>query len=339
MGEKNVLLIGAGGVGTIVAYGIEYVGKAKLSIVVRRDYKKVVEHGYDITSTDYGEVKGWKPDVVYSSVEEAAKSGIEFDFVVITTKNLPEITKVEELVEPVVTPKKTGIVLIQNGFDLGRPFFAKYPENVVISGVTNIGSHNANGVIHQTQKDRNSISYFDNKNLSAEVQKQKALEFIDLYSNEHNEIDYQPNYKYMRYKKLVYNATLNTTCTLTGTDTGRLDNSGTLDSVVVPAMREVVAVAKADGVDLPEDTINVMIHSDDGDYFEPSMLVDSKKGNPLELQVILGNLLTVAKELKVETPTLTLLYNLLTAVQYRLMEKNGYITLPEKRPIVDRYFS
>ena len=69
------------------------------------------------------------------------------------------------------------------------------------------------------------------------------------------------------------------------------------------------------------------------------MGVDVQKGNPIELEVILGNLLTVARELKVETPTLDILYELLKVVQFRLKEKQGLITLPEERPINDKHWS
>ncbi|GMF53576.1 unnamed protein product [[Candida] boidinii] len=68
------------------------------------------------------------------------------------------------------------------------------------------------------------------------------------------------------------------------------------------------------------------------------MRVDVKKGNPIELEVILGNLLTVARELKVETPVLDVIYNLLKAVQFRLKEGQGLITLPKDRPIEDKFY-
>ena len=63
--KPNVVLIGAGGVGTIVGYGIHYVGKANLDFVVRRDYEKVKQSGYQIDSCDYGEIENWKPDHIY----------------------------------------------------------------------------------------------------------------------------------------------------------------------------------------------------------------------------------------------------------------------------------
>lgn len=343
-GEKaNVLLIGSGGVGTIVAYGIDYVGKSRLDLVVRRDYETVKESGYDIDSCDYGEITGWKPDNIFPSVEDAGQAavsdGFEYDFIVICTKNLPDVLKLEDLIEPVVVPGYTTIVLMQNGFDLARPFFQKYPENVVVSGVSHIGSHNHNGKVKQTQQDRTYIAYFENPNLSAEVQESRSKGFIAIYSNDKNSCKYYPSAKETRYMKLVYNATMNTVCSLTGVDTGRLELCGGLEAISIPAMREVVAVAKADGVDLPADCISNAIHSDDGDWFTPSMAVDVAKGNPIELEVILGNLLTVARELKVETPTLSLLYELLKVVQFRLKEKQGLVTLPEKRPIHDKFWS
>lgn len=338
MTKPNVLLIGAGGVGAIVAYTLDRNGKSDLSIVVRRDYDKVSQTGYDIDSIDYGHVKGWKPKQIYHSVE-AASSGVPYDFVIVSTKNLPDVIKMEDVVEPVITPGVTTIVLIQNGFDNGRPYIAKYPENVCLSGVSHIGSHNHNGVIDQSQPDKCVISYFENTNLALDLQKEKAEQFVDLYSNDINDVSYFADVKWYRYRKLVYNATLNTVCALVDLDTGRLQMSGTLESVSIPAMREVIKVAKSDGVELPKDIINEIVHSDDGGYFEPSMRVDVRKGNPIELETILGSLLRVAREKNVDTPVLDLVYKLLEAVQFRLKEGKGIITVPEDRPEDDKHYA
>lgn len=338
MTGNKVLLVGAGGVGAIVAYGIYLAGKSELSLVVRRDFEKVSCAGFNINSIDYGTIQGWKPDFLYPSVEAAAASGTVYDYVIITTKNLPDIVKAEELVEPVVTPVVTSVVLIQNGFDLCRPFFDKYPENVIISGTTYVGSHNFNGSVHQTQPDKTFLGSGKNPHLPQDLQERKVKEFVGIYTNGRNQPVYISNEKEYRYSKLIYNATMNTCCALAGVDTGRLELAGSLDAVTIPAMREVVAIAKADGVDLPDDAVNKAIHSDDGDWFEPSMLVDVKKGNPIELEVILGNVLRVAEELQVKTPCLSLLYGLLKAVQFKLKEDQGHFSLPAKRPISNRYY-
>lgn len=336
MTKPNVLLIGCGGVGTIVAYALEYAGKSNLSVVVRRDYSKVIESGYELNSCDYGHITGWKPAHIYPNIDAAAAT--KYDYVIISTKNLPDVVKMEDQIEPVVTDGKTTIILIQNGFGIERPFIKKYPHNYCLSGVEHIGSHNKNGVITQTQHEKCLISYFENPKFSVDDQIKAAKDFIAIYDNPKHDVVYFPSVKFYRYRKLVYNSTLNTVCALTGVDTGRLLMAGTLETVSVPAMREVVKIAKADGVELPDDVIDSVVHSDDGSYFEPSMRVDVKKGNPIELQAILGNLLVRAKELKVETPVLQLLYNLLLAVQFRLKEGKGLVTVPEKRPVVTKHF-
>lgn len=334
----NVLILGTGGVGAMVAYGISYTNKSHLSLIVRSSFEKVKREGFDINSVDYGTVDHWIPETVYRSIEEAAKSGPVFDYIVISTKNCPDIVKLEDMIEPIVVDGKTSIVLFQNGIEIERPFFKKYPNNIVISGVTFIGSDNKHGKVTQHLHDYALVSYFENPNLSDEIQEKKTKEFIEIYNNEKIDITYHPNTKYCRYQKIIYNAALNTTACLTGVDTGRLYMAGATESIVVPAMREVVKIAKADGVTFPENIIDETVRRDQSSWYSPSMLLDHKHNNPIELEIILGNLVTRAHELNIEIPILTLLYDLLKVVQFKLKEANGYITLPKERPIHDKVF-
>lgn len=336
--QPRVLIVGTGGLGTIVACAIKYKGQAHVSVVVRSDFKHVNEHGWKITSCDYGNHSNWKPDAVYPTIEDASKAGV-YDYVVVTTKNIPEISKVEDLVEPVITEKLTTVVLIQNGFDLGRPFVRKYPENMCLSGVSYICSTNHDGVINHTKTDETLISYFNNDAFTKDQQRDRCMQFIDIYKNDKNIIKFEDDVKTCRYNKLVWNATYNTICALTGLDIGRLEMAGTLDSLAVPAMREVMKVAKADGVELSHDLINTLTHITEGRYYKPSMQLDVERSNPLENEVILGNVLVVAKELGVETPILNVIYQLLRAVQFRIMEEKGYVSVPEVCPKLTKYYS
>lgn len=336
MERLNILIIGMGGVGTIVAYGIHYNKSASLS-VVSRSHSNTSNTAWQINSCDYGQISDWKPEFIYPSIEEAARAR-HYDFIVVTTKNIPDYEPLEETVESVITRKKTVIVLIQNGFDLGLPFIEKYPDNICLSGVSYIGSSCSNKIVNHTLKDKCIISYFENPNLSIEEQESKAKQFIQLYSNNRNEIIFSSDVKLARYKKLVYNATKNTVAALTGLDTGRLELFGALESVSLPAMKEVVEIAKADGIILPSDIINTACTSDNKIWYKPSMLIDIEKEQPVEVEVILGNLLKIAKSLNVQTPVLNVLYGLLKAMQNKIKETKGLISLPEKRPESSKYY-
>lgn len=334
----KVLVVGTGGLGSIVAFALSYTAKASVSVVVRSDYEKVKRDGWEINSCDYGHVKGWKPEAIYPSIEEAGKSNV-YDYVVVTTKNIPEVSKVEDIIEPVVTNGLTAIVLIQNGFDLGKPFLEKYPNNYCLSGVSYIGSSNHSGVINHTKDDDIIISYFNNPLFTKEQQREKCKEFIELYQNDCNKVRFEDDVKACRYGKLLWNATYNTICALTRLDTGRLELSGTFEALAVPAMREIVQVAKVDGVEFPKDIINTTSHISDGLYYKPSMLLDVERGNPMELEIILGNVLKVSRELGVETPILSVLYHLLKGIQFKILEDCQLIEVPKTRPNLNKFYS
>ncbi|OVF07415.1 putative 2-dehydropantoate 2-reductase [Clavispora lusitaniae] len=330
----NILVFGSGGVGSIAAYALDLAEDTSVTTIIRSDYDQVTKNGYKITSVDYGTIEAYKPSNVVKSIDEAKAHG-PFDYVVISTKNTPDITKTEELVEPTISEGKTVILLMQNGIGIEESFLTKYPNNIVLSGVSMISSTNYDGVIDHVGHDFLKVGYFENPNIPIEKQKQAALQFVSLYHNGKNECVYDEDVKYTRWRKLVYNATLNSICTLTNVDVGRLQLFGGVDSLVRSAMKEVLAIAKSDGVELDESIIDFMIHSDDGVYYAPSMLVDLRKGNYIELEVISGNPVKIAQKNGVEAPTLTLIYNLLKVIQMRIKEAKGAISVPEIRPVPD----
>lgn len=56
-------------------------------------------------------------------------------------------------------------------------------------------------------------------------------------------------------------------------------------------------------------------------FYSPSMCVDVRKGQLMELEIILGNPMRIAKENNVPTPILSTIYPLLKLVQFRLKEE------------------
>lgn len=332
MTQYKVLLVGSGGVGTVASVALEKSGEAQVTSVLRRDYDHVVKNGFRIESPDYGHLEGWRPSKIANSIENAVElnNGEPFDYIVVCTKVLPEVQRTEELIAKAVTPGKTKIVLIQNGIDIERPVADRFPDNVVLSGVTMIGVTNYNGHVKQFEHDYLSIGYFASGHQPESVQEAEAKEFIRVYGTCNKHAKYIPDLVYARWRKLVYNSTLNTVCALTQLDTTRLYLCGIDEAVVLPAMLEIKAIAeKAMGKSLPEDIEKFMLSADDGLFYKPSMQVDEEKGNPMELEAILGNPLRIARDLGVPAPTLNLVYHLLRGVQYRLLEKRGDVTTPE----------
>ena len=257
-----------------------------------------------------------------SSVTEAA-TDTTYDFVVVTMKALPDIYSLSAIIQPVVTPGVTSIVLIQNGLDIEIPIVDAFPTCAVISGVSMIGSRVTNGyIVYHEDPDDIKLGPYYHTGLSRETQLSRTKLFVDIYrAGGAAKVVLVEDVVTARWRKLLWNGTFNTLCTLTRMDVGSLQRGGGKESLLIPAMKEMEAVANAAGYAFPEDAVHETV---DGvpptSLFRPSMLVDLEKGKPLELEVILGAPLRYARKLGVETPVLGMVYDLLKVVQWQVLE-------------------
>ncbi|KAE8162297.1 ketopantoate reductase PanE/ApbA-domain-containing protein [Aspergillus tamarii] len=308
--KANILLIGSGGVGTIAALNLEAGKLAHVTAVLRSNYQAVLSNGFNITSCDHGVLKGWKPTTITNRIPGTTPESPKHDYIVCTTKVITDCPpSTVDLIKPAVTPGHTVIVLIQNGLNIEKPYFAAFPENIVLSGISMIDSHEvAPGVIEHGSADDLVIGAFRNPSLNVTVEAAAAQRFVRLYA-----------------------AAGKTKCIL-GPDVAyrriRLADDA-VEMLVRPAMEEIRAAARSAGVDLPEDVCEKVIEAYPVTmYLPPSMLEDVWKGNLVEVESIVGEPLRVGRANGVAMPTLSVLYNLLKGVQWRTKEKRGLIEIP-----------
>ncbi|SCU92042.1 LADA_0F13872g1_1 [Lachancea dasiensis] len=346
--KPSCLVIGAGGVGVIAAYSLFRADRSEVSMVVRSDYDHVVKQGYSIDSCDYGTIENWKPHRLYKTAEAASASGQFFDFIVVTVKNIPDGPKdstVHEIVRPVVDSnhaldptRTTSVLLIQNGLDIEKELLEHFDPNEynlsILSGVQLIGSTKLGaGKIVQKGQDRLSVAPFDNTDVKGV---ERAKLFITLYSNKgHNLVDCEPNVKYTRWRKLLYNAVVNPTAALAQLDATRclkFSNGGmsTENCIWRPGMMEIIAIAASEGVTIDPKEMDFFLDITKSMMHKPSMCVDYEKGQLMELEVILGNPLKVAERNGVPAPTLSVLYHLMTILQGKIKESKGIVRFDEE---------
>lgn len=197
------------------------------------------------------------------------------------------------------------------------------------------------GVILEDDPDRLSVGVFPLPNgseapLSAVAAVKK---FVDLYAASGKAVvEYNPDVKYERWRKLLYNATWNPVCALADQDTGRMrlvapdsDPLSPVNLLLRPAMREVIAVARADGITLDEAMVEGVIESEPVEvHCQPSMLQDSRKGRMWEFENLIGDVVRIAGEKKVDVPVLGTIYGLARAKMWALSEKWGVVDKDEE---------
>lgn len=339
---SKVLVIGMGGVGTISSYILQSFNEdVEVTSVIRSDYDKVTSEGYTLyplavnAKIEDSKPVSFTPKNVVKLLDDACQFG-PFDFIIVSVKVIPKPKgnvwdMVYELKDQLIKPKETGIVLLQNGINLEKNW-APFGDSVtLISGVSYISSTNSKGTITMYGAERVSFGLFDNS------QDKKVFDnFIKIYSQpEFNEVEIDENCRFTRMKKLLYNASYNTVCTLTDADVGLMyEVEGVIEEVIAPVMYEIKKVANQDLERLKldkfitdkeiEDMIKFTKEIDAPTNYQPSMLVDARNNRPIELESILGNLIEIYKinnpeaDLKQEIPYLKLIYHTLKVLLYKL---------------------
>ncbi|KAK6462924.1 ketopantoate reductase PanE/ApbA C terminal-domain-containing protein [Scheffersomyces coipomensis] len=352
----KILCVGLGGVGVMAAYTLKKNNGSdiELTAVIRSDYDLVTREGYTISSCDYGgrkegedSIKGFKPDVIVKSVEDI-HSG-PFDYILISTKVVPSEFNIWDQIKhntsKLIKPDfGTSIVLVQNGIDI-ESYWSDIEGVNLISGVSYISSTNNKGHVTQFSHDTLVLGLFDIKKVHDKQAVSSLETLIKLYDNGINSTKLDHNARFTRWKKLIYNAAYNTVCCLTDLDVGKVyelkDSKQIIDKVFYPLMKEVQYIANLDlkqydygdyNQYITEENITNMIRDtelfDAPENYQPSMLVDSRNGRLIELEIILGNILKVYQqikgndnEIKKDLPYLNFLYYLLSMVQHRLEQK------------------
>ncbi|THX80241.1 2-dehydropantoate 2-reductase family protein [Aureobasidium pullulans] len=326
--RARILVVGSGGIGTIAALNLHVGGACHVTMVLRSSYQKVLENGFSIDSFDHGKLEGWKPDSILPGVPSVSTDDQAqwFDLVVCATKNLPDASPTLQIIKPAITPGHTNIVLLQNGLNIETTFLQHFPTNMILSGISYTSSHEtSSGVIVQSHPDDLIIGAFahhDNHNLSGG--NETARTFVDLYG-----IAGKTNCTFTqctqreRWRKLIYNATFNPVCAILNADTGDLRQWQAIDDLVRPAMQEIVSVANVKGYTFTANIVDETIAMDEAcGASRPSMSYDVAKGNLIEVEILLGEVVREGDECDVPVPTLRCLYHLCKAIQLRTLHKH-----------------
>ena len=273
-----------------------------------------------------------------SPAAAAAAASHPWDFVIVTTKALPDRSDDAALIAPLITPGTTTILLIQNGVGVEAPYRTRFPSNPIISAVTVISAEQTSpGTVRQHRWTRLHLGPYSHSASTSEHEEghvspdleslglarahQIGDYFARLGSIKDVEIADELDLQLIRWHKLCINAAFNPSAVLSG---GR----GNADMVLDPELRIHLkaimqeiwdAVPKIlGGRVFPAELASperILKSTERNVGSRPSMLVDWEAGRPMELEVILGNPVRIARGKGVELGRMQSLYALLRSAQ------------------------
>ncbi|CEL61398.1 hypothetical protein RSOLAG1IB_12449 [Rhizoctonia solani AG-1 IB] len=128
MVHDDILLVGFGAVGVIYALILSKTPSTRVTVIARGNFDKVSTKGIHIKSKRHGDIPGWKPDRVVSSVAEAADRA--YKYVLIATKALPDVNPTPAILAPLLTEEYSKqyasptFVILQNGLGVEKDLYA-----------------------------------------------------------------------------------------------------------------------------------------------------------------------------------------------------------------------
>lgn len=325
----QTLIVGAGAIGAFYASRLATVPDVAISVICRSNYRAVKSNGFKITSPQYGDYT-FMPANTFSNPEEARTSGIKWDYIVVSTKALPDVSDDSTILEGLVGDK-TAIVLIQNGLGVEEPYTKRFPTAAICSAVTIATcAQPEHGIIKHNRWTRiNSgpyLPHLDTGNSHASdariteqndafiaLLKEGGIKDAEAYSHAKLQL--------VRWHKIAINASFNPTSVITlGSPNAAMASEPELQIHIRGVMQEILDTApKILGQPFPKEfatpdaIVRSTIRNTSGS--KPSMAMDWEQGKRMETEVILGNPIRIARSRGFEMPRLQSLYAMVRMMQ------------------------
>jgi 2-dehydropantoate 2-reductase len=322
----QILIVGAGAIGAFYGSRLAQLQDVHVSVVCRSNYSAVSQNGFSINSPTYGSYS-FIPHQTFPNPAAAIQCGTKFDYLVVSTKALPDVSDDSEILKDLVY-ENTAIVLIQNGLGVEDPYSKRFPSTTILSAVTIASAAQPeHGIIKHNRWTRISIGPYLPSGTSKEQETkgtQQNHAFVHLLRDggiKDAEEYTHSKLQIVRWHKIAINASMNPSAVLSG---GTPNQAMTLDSELYIHLRgimdEVLSTAeKVLGISMPKSlaTSEAILKSTmkNTSGSKPSMLLDWESGKKMELEVILGNPIRIARGHGLEMPRMQTLYALLKRAQ------------------------
>lgn len=295
--QGSVGLIGFGAIGTPIAHKL-YNKYHDRFILIASGKRREKLQNQEIT------INGEKfhPTVV-SSKQEVRDS---LQLLIVCVKNYQLMDALGDIRS--VISEQTIILPLQNGISSYEFFSKEFPDNIVLQGYVQ-GPN--------TRKTESDFEYTNPGVMHIGDQVRSILDIAaDVYAflNQAGiEVHLEQDIRLMVWKKWMLNVAGNSVTALTNADYKDFKDSIDLQTLCVSAMREFVAVAQAEGIQLTETDIQDVI-----DYYvnykgskRTSMLEDVSNRRKTENDYLAGKIVELSKKHSLETPIISSLYLLM----------------------------
>lgn len=304
--SPRVAWVGVGAIGLLYGASLARAG-VETHLLLRSDYDAAMSGGIGVRSID-GDFR--VPPGAFHGHQTSGSIPTP-DLVVVSTKTTAN-GELPEILRPMVGAG-TYILTLQNGLGNEACLAEHFGGERVLGGMAYVSVHRiAPATAEHQHGGRLTIGRFAGPpNAGTEA-------VAGLLRRTGFPVEVLPSLTVGRWDKQLWNIPFNGLGAAMGANTEVLLRTDEGRSLVRGVMREVVAVARSEGVgerDLPDSLIESKIRFTLGmGPYRTSMQLDRESGRPMEIDSIIGSVLRLAKNHSISTPLLEVLQVQLRAI-------------------------
>ena len=287
----RIAVFGAGGVGAFFG-GLLVRGGADVHFIARGPQLEALRRrGILIRSLRLGDVQ---VPPVHAESDPARIGPCDLVLVCVKAHQTPQI--LDDLASLVT--EGTTLVTLQNGVESDEPLAARFGPWRIVPGVVYVGATlEEPGVVSHVAAGTIAIGVRDGGDAArlpvVAAALQQSGQPVTIVENIQSE----------RWRKLLWNASFNPVSAITQRTPRDLVSVPSTRRLLADLMREVIAVAAAHGIPLPDAAIEEQLAwTERAQAIRTSMMVDRSLGRGMEIDALIGVVVRKGAERGVETP-------------------------------------
>ncbi|KAK5115075.1 hypothetical protein LTR62_001772 [Meristemomyces frigidus] len=313
---QRVCTVGGNAVSAFLSWRLSATNACDVTLVWKSGYEAVSQYGVSFRSSKFGNER-FKPRHVVRSPEEAAGiSRASFDYVVLCVKALPDVYDLASVIEPVVAPQHTCIIVnTTHALGIEKYLEERFPTNVVLSlvsgaEITQIG---ASEFEHKGPTDLwVGSTQHDSQNIPQSIQQDMAEALAMTLKSGQVDCEVSSNIRQQQYDRMIGPIAFEPASVMfeTPSHADLLEKVG-VRSLIVGIIEELTALAHAQGCSFKpgyrEQIMEQMVVSSENS----AMYQDFAARRPMEIETYLGSPMKLAQEVGMQVPRIETMYAML----------------------------
>ncbi|KAK0264239.1 hypothetical protein LTR57_003191 [Friedmanniomyces endolithicus] len=313
---QRVCSVGGNAVSAFLSWRLSATNACDVTLVWKSGFEAVSQYGISFRSSKFGNER-FKPRQVVRSPEEAAgASRASFDYVVLCVKALPDVYDLASVIESVVAPQHTCI-LVNTTHTLGIEAYLeqRFPTNVVLSlvsgaEITQIG---ASEFEHKGSTDLWVGAANKNPAIPASIQTDMAEALAMTLKSGQVDCEVSSNIRQQQYDRMIGPIAFHPASVVfeTPSHADLIEKVG-VRSLITGVIDELMTLAAAQGCSFKmgfrELVMEQMVVSAEANSV---MYQDFSARRPMEIETFLGSPMKMAQEAGMQVPRIESLYAIL----------------------------